>query len=328
MHMVTNTHRRQRLMRALAFAILSAVLPGATFAWNKAGHMTSAAIAHDDLAASDPALVARVVAILRQHPQFDQRWKAAVDAPDIAPEEANRRLFMLAARWPDDVRGDSDFDHPEDHFIDLPYKPPGQPASVKVAQVPEENLVTAYADHLATLSTSADEEAKAVALCWIFHLTGDVHQPLHTVSMFTTKFPIPEGDRGGTRFYIRVNQNTSTISLHSFWDGLVLGSERYKAVADTATELRLRQGFARADLPELAQHPFGPTAADTWARQESFPIAKSVAYRAGKLKSGSKSNGVALPSGYAADAKSTAERRMVLSGYRIADVMRAVFPQP
>ena len=37
---------------------------------------------------------------------------------------------MLAARWPDDIRGDKAFDHPMWHYIDYPYKPPGQPASV------------------------------------------------------------------------------------------------------------------------------------------------------------------------------------------------------
>ncbi len=30
---------------------------------------------------------------------------------------------------------------------------------------------------------------------WVFHLVGDVHQPLHTVALFTTQFPPPEGIR-------------------------------------------------------------------------------------------------------------------------------------
>lgn len=157
-------HLLPRLGAAVVAAWLTVSAPAA-FAWNKAGHMTSAAIAHDDLvAANDQATADRVVAILKQHPQYDQCWKAAVEAPDIGAQEANRRLFMLAARWPDDVRGDSDFDHPEDHFIDLPYKPSGQPSSVKVAQPADDNLVAAYADHLATLKSNAGDEEKAVAL--------------------------------------------------------------------------------------------------------------------------------------------------------------------
>ncbi len=317
----------RRLGAAVAMAWLALATPAA-MAWNKAGHMTSAAIAHDDLAASDPGTIDRVVAILKQHPQYDQRWKAAVEAPDINPQESNRRLFMLAARWPDDVRGDNDYDHPEDHFIDLPYKPPGQPPNVKVVQPSADNLVSAYAGHLATLKGPASVEDKAIALCWIFHLTGDVHQPLHTVSLFTSAFKPPEGDRGGTLFFIRPASSAKTITLHAYWDGLVLGSERYQTVANAATELRLRNGHARSDLSELTQHPFSASAVDTWARQESLPAAKAKAYLNGKLKSGTKTNGTLLPALYADQAKATADRRMVLAGYRLADVLRANLVQP
>jgi hypothetical protein len=70
---------------------------------------------------------------------------------------------------------------------------------------------------------------RAVALCWVCHLVGDGHQPLHTVKLLTTQFPAPEGDRGGTRFYIRVREGARTISLHTFWDDLILGSERVQS---------------------------------------------------------------------------------------------------
>ncbi|MBV8036114.1 S1/P1 nuclease [Roseateles sp.] len=296
-------------------------------AWNKAGHMTSAAIAYDDLKARSPSTVARIVAALKLHPQYDQRWRADVEAAGLSEDDANRRLFMLAARWPDDVRGDHDFDRPEDHFIDLAYKPPGQPSSVKVTQPGPENLVTAYAEHVSTLLNSTDEGDRAVALCWLFHLTGDVHQPLHSVSLFTTQYPTVEGDRGGTRFYIRVTPDSSTISLHAFWDNLILGSERYQVVANRATGLRNRAGLSRADLPELAERPFSPNAAMSWARDESLVVAKSVVYLNGKLKgSSSKSNGKSLPDDYVGKAQDAAERRMVLAGYRLSDAMATLLP--
>jgi hypothetical protein len=159
-----------------------------------------------------------------------------------------------------------------------------------------------------------------VALCWIFHLIGDVHQPLHTVALFTTQFPAPEGDRGGTRFYIRVKSTTSTISLHEFWDDLIQGSERFQSVRNRATELRLRPNHARAQLPELQETNF-----EQWAKQESFNLAKDHTYRNGQLQgSRDRDNGEVLPGDYIATVKPLAERRMVLAGYRLADVLTEI----
>ncbi len=90
--------------------------------------MVTGAIAYDELLKTSPATIARAVGILRQHPQYDSRWKPQLSGMNEQGQE--RLLFMLAARWPDDIRGDSAFDHPEWHYIDYPYKPPGQPASV------------------------------------------------------------------------------------------------------------------------------------------------------------------------------------------------------
>lgn len=317
---------RRDLCFFLVYAVLSLGMSSAQ-AWNKAGHMTSAAIAYDDLTSRSPEAAAKVVTALKLHPQYDLRWRAAVEAPGLSADDANRRLFMLAARWPDDVRGDDDFDRPEDHFIDLPFKPAGQPSSVHTTPPGPQNLVTAYADHVSTLRTSSDDVDRAVALCWIFHLTGDVHQPLHAVSLFTTQYATSEGDRGGTRFYIRVKPTSSTVSLHSFWDGLILGSERYQSVANRATGLRNTAGLGRADLSELAARPFGPNAAMSWAKDESLVMAQDVAYVGGQLQgSKDKTAGVPLPDGYAATAKAAAERRMVLAGYRLSDVLAVLFP--
>jgi hypothetical protein len=139
---------------------------------------------------------------------------------------------MLAARWPDDVRGNPTFDRPADHFIDLPYKPAGQPSSVHVSEPAPQNLVVSYAEHVATIRTSSNDADRAVALCWLFHLTGDVHQPLHAVSLFTEQYATSEGDRGGTRFYIRAKPGSATLSLHSLWDGLIIGYLKRCLLAD------------------------------------------------------------------------------------------------
>jgi hypothetical protein len=284
-------------------------------AWNKPGHMTSAAIAYNDLKELNPAVLDKVVQVLRQHPQSDLLWARELSQAD----DRDMYLFMLAARWPDDVRKKyPEYDRPEWHYVNIPYRP-----GEVVVTIPEgDSIISAFPDNRSTAqSASADEKAPAVALCWMFHLTGDVHQPLHTTKLVTEQFPEPEGDRGGTRFYIRVTPSNKTISLHQLWDGLILGSDKFQTVRNKATELRNRPGFKREDFAEqLAVKPFNDWAAET------YTIAVDQAYRKGTLQgSTNKDDGVVLPSDYNDRVKEVAERQIVLSGYRISDAMVEVF---
>ena len=305
----------RKLLVAAAAVFLVA---GPSLAWNRAGHMTMGAIAYDELQRTSPATVARVIAILQQHPQYESRWKPQLAG--MSAQDQERYLFMLAARWPDDVRGDSAFDHPMWHYIDYPYRPPGQPASVPAPLPDKENLVEAFELNVAILQSAAPDDQKAVALCWIFHLLGDSHQPLHTVSLFTTQFP--DGDRGGNLFYIRTDPSSpATQNLHAYWDNILLTDDTYDQAR--ALAIALAGAYPRKSLDELAR--LGDF--ETWARQESFDLAVSAAYRQGNLKGSSDRNqGTPLPPGYESEAKDIAERRLVLSAYRLADFLTKTFP--
>ncbi len=132
----------------------------------------------------------------------------------------------------------------------------------------------------------------------MFHLVGDVHQPLHSATLITSDFP--QGDRGGTRFFIRARENTRTISLHKFWDDTIIGSERFRSVNNRAMGLRQRPEFRRSGIGELSETRFAKSA-DT----ESFNAAKQQAYRNGNLRGSADSNdGVVLPQDYAATRRS------------------------
>ena len=88
--------------------------------------------------------------------------------------------------------------------------------------------------------------------------------------------------------------------------------------------LRNRQEFQRSHLTELASTDF-----ESWAK-ESFDIATKIAYRNGGL-SGSPRGGnkdcttvaapPVLPVGYVVNASRIADRRMILGGYRLADLL-------
>ncbi len=278
----------------LAAIVLLATVPG--LAWNRAVHMATGSIAYDRLRSIAPASVAHATAILKVHPQYESVWKPQLAGMNV--QDQDRYLFMLAARWPDDIRGNKEFDHPAWHYIDFPYKPPGQPGSVAAPQPPAENLMTAFQRNTAVLRGNAPDIEKAIALCWIFHLLGDSHQPLHAVSLFSTRFP--EGDRGGNLFFIRPDPaNPRTQNLHAYWDNILLSDEHYEAARELGTNFETK-------YPPGSPHVFSDAQFQRWIK-DSFNLAMTVVYRKGNLRPGpDRDHGALLPRDYHAAAERVA----------------------
>ena len=154
---------------------------------------------------------------------------------------------------------------------------------------------------------------------------GDIHQSLHTAQLFTVDYP--KGDRGGNEICVRVTQSGQPMNLHRFWDGVITSSSNLTRLRNEATALRSRQEFQRGQLTELASADF-----ESWAK-ESFEIATKIAYRNGGMlgapRNGNKDcSNVAtppvLPVGYIPISRHIAERRMILTGYRLADLLTRV----
>jgi len=90
------------------------------------------------------------------------------------------------------------------------------------------------------------------------------------------------------------------------------------------TALPNSQGFQRNQLTELANADF-----ESWAK-ESYEIATKIAYRnegrIGAPRRGNKDCSIiatapVLPVGYVSIAKHIADRRIILTGYRLADLL-------
>ena len=306
-------------LRLIGVAAILAIAATAS-AWNMAGHMTTAAIAYDTLKQDDPQALAKIVAILKQHTQYDSLWGRRLEKVD--PEDRDQAMFMMAARWADDIRNNPDYNRPPWHYIDYAYKPPGQPDSVTTEEPPVPNIEIAYRENIDILKKpDASTGEKAVALCWIMHLTGDSHQPLHSVSLFSTDYPAPKGDAGATKAFVRAKPGGEPINLHFFWDGLVTGTDDTRDVRKLAIELR--EKYPR---DQLDANPKDVVATDIakWI-QESFQLAKTDVYRDGQLvTSPSKDQAPILPEDYAAKSKAVGERRATQSGYRMADVLAKI----
>lgn len=309
----TPTRKGKPMPRKLIVLLFLLIFCVPVIAWNRAGHMVSGVIAYKELKATNPIALQRIVKLLQESPDFP-KWKAQSDEQQLSGETAEMYWFAMAARWADDVRQTS-YDHPTWHYINYPVVIPNQTATISPPQPAAENIVKAFETNVEILHSNAPATEKAVALCWIFHLVGDVHQPLHTTALFTLDYP--RGDRGGNAIYVRVKPDSSTINLHGLWDDLIQGSERTQSVNNRATELRAT--LNRRRLVELTSKEF-----TQWAK-ESYEAAVKYAYRNGTIKGGaSKDDGVVLPGDYIQLTKPIAERRVVLAGYRLADTLAMI----
>ncbi len=301
-------------MRITTFvcSLLLSITPA--FAWNESGHMVTGALAYDVLMKDDPKAVDRIVDLLKSHPQADV-FKKRLEA--VPANVRNRYLFMIAARWPDDIRRDEQFHRGPWHYINYPVVPadPSDRSETAPPAPPEDNLVTSLRSNRAALQGD-DAAAKAVAITWIFHQVGDIHQPCHAVAYFS-KWK-PEGDRGGNDCYVRTGPAGAVINVHSLWDGLILADHSYGATGNEATKLRLRDDLSPDKLPGDVNE----LDTDVWTR-ESVALAERLVYWNRILKGGTqRSSGPILPDGYLTAAKFAAEQRVVLSGYRLANLLK------
>jgi S1/P1 Nuclease len=305
----------------LAAAVLS-LTPVSAQAWQRPGHAASAAMAYDELSRTNPQVVRAIVAIMESHPD-KARFDAALAG--ATGQERERRLFMQIARWPDDVR-ETSYDQPSWHYWMSPYAspaaPPPHPPHGTIGEARQ-----AFALQRATAGdSSASDRERAMAICWVFHVLQDVHQPLHATQIFSADYP--DGDKGGSRSFVKMTADAEPTTFHRFWDESVLTASA--SVADVESKARdLAARYPRQALPELkTRHP-ADRRIEAWAREESFPLARSVAYEGGKVRTGkSLQTAVTLPPEYVSRVRAGAERRLAVASYRLADVLTELYGAP
>jgi hypothetical protein len=313
-------------LRPILLAALVLALSGAeVLAWSMGGHRVTGVIAARDLAAESPRVAEAVAVIMQAHPaaaEFDARMREA-GADRAAQLE---RLFAEIAQWPDEIRrGPLRHFHRGDwHTIEIPYVVAGHKLAA-VAEPAAENMLWALRENTRIAADPAAGPAeRAVALCWVFHLVGDMQQPLHAISLFSETFP--SGDRYGSLFWVRLPAGDEAVSLHYYWDSAIQRSQNTLDVERTAAHLSA--GHPRGALEELRERPYrGANAFERWTREESHRLAVSAGYRDGRLAGAAdKQAALRLNDDYAVATRAIAARRMALAGYRLADVLRAIFP--
>ena len=319
--------------RSILLLLLALAAPApAARAWNATGHQVIAQIAWREL---KPAAREKVLALLREHPHF-ARHLAPADVPADSPDFA-LRVFMRTATWADIVRAgrtkdEREHHHPEWHYINTPILAEGtDKAALELPPLgdklepgkPARNILQALDWCAQCLKDPAAPAAqRAVALAWLEHLVGDLHQPLHACAFFSPDYL--KGDRGGNSFAVK--HHGSVTNLHTFWDNVLGGYMAWRlvdAVTDKVVEKHSRESLAK----ELAATKF-----TEWSA-ESFALARDLVYAGGKLKGVTREAGIAdqgattpeLPENYDRAARDAAQRRAALAGYRLADLLNKLF---
>lgn len=301
----------RRFLQCVVALTLTASATMPALAWTRPGHMVTAAIAFDEIARDHPEILATLERLLDAHPDRGP-FQVAIDR--TTGHERIRRMFLECARWPDDVR-ETHHDHPGWHAALSNVHRPDRGSSAD--ETPTGQAFEAFALSFKQLSdTTASPGERAVALCWVLHLAGDIHQPLHTAQLVSKDFP--GGDRGGGLQYVIDPLSAEPISLHWLWDDSVHRSGDVASVNRKAAELTAR--FPRTRLEELHTTTLASQFPE-WARRESYPLAASMAY-GGAIPAGMTPK-TAVPVSAEAwrELQKVTARRATLAGYRMADLM-------
>ena len=174
---------------------------------------------------------------------------------------------------------------------------------------------------------------------------GDIHQPMHVSDLFSKDFPT--GNAAATTSYVEDPVTQKPMPLHVLWDTNALRIPSLEAV-DGYTK-NLMQKHPRSSFPELKAHPVSdPNAFEEWAK-ESHQVAVNWAFDLETLPDPEKNQdpdklmknmvdfiltgeshvkqAPKLPDGYWEKLQLTAERRITLAGYRIADLVLSAAAQ-
>ena len=231
------------------------------------------------------------------------RVVALIAEANLAPETRKRIQEILpvattladAAVWPDH-EGRSIGDLNPLHYVSIAENAEGYD---QARDCPERDcMVEALKWFLANLADkNTPTIIKRMALRYVAHLVGDMHQPLHTGRL---------KDRDGAE--IKVSYRGLTTNLHYFWDTDLVEME-----AGTPAELAERLGAAVSREERLRWRSGGPV---QWT-DESLMLVRSRAYSFGQS--------VELSDQYVELARPVVRTRLAQAGIRLAWLLNSAF---
>jgi hypothetical protein len=312
----------------LGFLLFAFAVPAC--AWDDSGHKLVAYIAWQQM--SQPARE-RAIQVLLNAPEDSQLNALYPTPPDQdfttypigarSKAAKQRDYFMIVSYWADIVRDRkyekrSKYHHGTWHYLDTFWRE----VNGKVETLPEmendkENVVERLFEFDKVLRSDAKDGEKAIALAWILHLSGDVHQPLHASGRVTPEEP--KGDAGGNTFSLSPPDAARKENLHWYWDSIVVRTvARRTDASDAEYLLPIGNAIMKKYPAAKMQNRLETGKFDVW-QQESFQIASQKLYPKTLLRN-------QMPSAaYSKMAFGIAEQQIALAGYRLGTWLNQVF---
>jgi hypothetical protein len=172
-----------RYPNSLLLGLSLLTFQAAAFSWGATGHMLTAQIAQDNLQPQTLQIVNEKLAYPLQFPQLSFLTKK-----DTAPGKLAKKLdsIVLASTWADAVKGYKHWPrksvYSEFHFggNHLTVYPSFDAPNLTTQKSNQDNITSAIASCIKTLiNKNSNNSQQAIALRYLIHLVGDIHQPLH-----------------------------------------------------------------------------------------------------------------------------------------------------
>ena len=188
--------------KMLCVVVAAVLVVGQAAAWNCLGHMLTAQVAVQLLQSEAPAANAYYTDLSNYQQMQYQRLTSLTEV----------------SCWADDIK---DFTRQYNtwHYFDQCYLRTSPGSNVSCPTVPEGNATEAIQRAVEKLSSPVVNVSKAERAFWLailVHVVGDMHQPLHTTTLFDETFP--KGDLAGNKFAIKIGANWT--NLHKFHDDI------------------------------------------------------------------------------------------------------------
>ncbi len=248
-----------------------------TYAWNSLGHRLAAQIAYDNM---------------------DVKSKKLVNSYNRLLNSKGRKFSLIdSAVWMDTLYADRYKSLRKLHYIDLPLVV----GDIKAPKLENYNAVfgvQSSEDIFKDPKSSKLDKALAFRILW--HVIADIHQPMHTISRYSKRYP--EGDRGGNLEIL--SKNKVAKNLHAYWDRG--GGVFYSRKPYTKKQIKELEAYILKKWPcDKENANLNP---QIWV-QESHEIAVNFAY------------GMPFNYAYQRKAQEIALERIAIAGCRLAAVM-------
>ncbi|MCG3165306.1 MAG: hypothetical protein POELPBGB_01068 [Bacteroidia bacterium] len=338
-------------MKRIILNTLFFILPLSSFAWGEEGHRMIALIAYDLLT---PETKQKVLQDLKHH-EFYQTHFVNLMTTSISStdqEKKNKWLFSHIAQWPDYIKHAPGFPNNRKfkdwHYINEPLyltpadetyfnnRPPTNLTRYSEGMIVKDkwNVSQAYEYNLHILETDTTKKHRAEALCWLFHLLGDIHQPLHSAALFSNPL-FKTGDAGGNLIKV---ERVPKENMHSYWDNVV--EPRHESGTNRFDEILVAYGvYLSGSYEEAGKEAATHLAFETWIG-ESRNLALSSIYiqpvRTALIAAHEQpppifdapltvSIGIAEADAFKAHAEEVAHIRIAEAGFRLAKLLEMLY---